>query len=178
VSEAAITLRAANADDAADILAMVHELAEFERAPDAVKMTQGGLAAALAASPAKLHALLAERGNAAVGCALWFESFSTWTGKAGMHMEDLFVRPAARGAGVGKMILRALARRAIEGGYARLEWKVLDWNIQAIEFYKSLGAEPQNEWTGYRLSGQALECLSSDEKHSSFILTSKFIHPN
>ena len=104
-----------------------------------------------------------ERGGQALGFALFFPNYSTWEGRAGIHLEDLFVRPAARGKGYGLALLRALARLARERGCPRLDWAVLDWNQPAIDFYRRLGAEPLHEWTTYRLRGEALARLACDD---------------
>ncbi|KDM68045.1 GCN5-like N-acetyltransferase [Acidiphilium sp. JA12-A1] len=107
------------------------------------------------------RAVLAEADGAVAGFALFFTSFSTWTGRAGLYLEDLFVLPAARGRGIGRALLRHLAREAVRLGCARLEWSVLDWNRPAIDFYQSLGAVPLDEWTRYRLKGEALAALAA-----------------
>lgn len=103
--------------------------------------------------------LVAEMHGAVVGMALWFRTYSTWTGVPGIYLEDLFVEPAARGSGLGKALLTALARIAVDRGYQRVEWAVLDWNTPSIEFYEALGARPMQEWSTYRLTGDALSSL-------------------
>ena len=107
-----------------------------------------------------MFALLAEVDEAVVGMAIYFVSFSTWTGRHGLYLEDLFVEPAHRSGGIGRALMRALATRALDLGYKRLEWAVLDWNEPAVSFYRSLGAVPLHDWTTFRLSGERLERLA------------------
>ncbi|HQU24765.1 MAG: GNAT family N-acetyltransferase [Acidiphilium sp. 21-60-14] len=160
-------LRPAALHDVTALLGLVHDLAIYERAPNAVEMTAPMLQHALFGERKLAQAVLAERvpaeGEAILGFALYFTSFSTWTGKAGLYLEDLFVKPAARGQGIGKALLRYLAAEAVDRNCARLEWQVLDWNQPAIDFYKSLGAEPLDDWTRYRVNGAALNALASQE---------------
>ncbi|MDD2878400.1 MAG: GNAT family N-acetyltransferase [Acidiphilium sp.] len=159
------TLRAATPADTDAVLALVHDLAVYERAPNAVDMTAPMLHAALFGDRPLAHAIVAEA-TEILGFAVYFTSFSTWTGKAGLYLEDLFVKPEARGRGIGKALLRHLATEAIRRDCARLEWQVLDWNEPAIAFYQSLGAEPLDEWTRYRVKGEALAALAKQEtKH-------------
>lgn len=153
-------IRAATPADVPTILALVRELAAFEREPDAVEATEPMLAQALFGEPAAAEAVVAEREGATVGFALFFHNFSTWTGRRGLYLEDLYVTPSARGRGVGKMLLRHLAALAVERGCARFEWSVLDWNADAIAFYRSVGAVGMDEWTVQRLSGEALARLA------------------
>jgi GNAT superfamily N-acetyltransferase len=155
-----ITIRFAEKGDVATILRFVRELAEYERAADKVVATEALLAEALFAQPPAAEALIAEVDGAAVGMALFFHNFSTWTGWRGLYLEDLYVTPAARGAGVGKALLKRLARIATERDCARFEWAVLTWNTPAIEFYRSLGAETLEEWRVNRVTGDALERLA------------------
>jgi GNAT superfamily N-acetyltransferase len=154
-------LRDAVPDDVPALLALVRDLASYERAPDAVEMNETMLHAALFGEVPLARAVLAEIGARPVGFALWFTSFSTWTGQAGLYLEDLFVIPEARGLGIGRALLRHLAREAVRLGCARLEWSVLDWNMPAVGFYKSLGAEALDEWTRYRLKGDSLSALAA-----------------
>ena len=158
---AAFALRDATPADIPALLALVRDLAAYERAPDAVDMTETLLNDALFGATSLAHAILAEEPGKTLGFAIWFTSFSTWTGKAGIYLEDLFVVPQARGRGVGRALLRHLAAEALRRSCARLEWSVLDWNTPAIDFYKSLGAEPLDEWTRYRLKGEALAALAT-----------------
>lgn len=153
-------IRPATPADVPLILRFVRELAEFEREPDAVKATEPMLAAALFGADAVAEALIAEVSGAPAGFALFFRNFSTWTGLPGLYLEDLYVTPAARGAGVGTALLRHLAGIARDRGYGRFEWAVLDWNAPAIAFYRAMGAEPMEEWTVQRVSGDSLARLA------------------
>ncbi|ASW57963.1 GNAT family N-acetyltransferase [Plantactinospora sp. KBS50] len=141
---------------------MVHELAEFERAPERCRLTVEQLHAALfpVDRPAALFGHLAvDAGGEPLGTALWFLNFSTWAGVHGIYLEDLYVRPAARGAGVGRRLLATLAAICVDRGYERFEWWMLNWN-PAADFYRSVGAERMDEWAPYRLSGSALRRLA------------------
>jgi GNAT superfamily N-acetyltransferase len=154
-------IRPATPNDVPAILALVRELAAYERAPDAVVATEATLHAALFAREPAVFALLVEEAGEPVGFALWFRTFSTWLGRHGVYLEDLYVRPSARGRGHGRALLHELARTAVERGYGRLEWAVLDWNAPAIGFYRSLGAQPMDEWTVWRLTGDPLRDLGA-----------------
>jgi len=158
-------IRSAKPSDVPAILAMIRELAEYERAPQEAKATEEQLRTALFGEHPAVFALIAEEvGDGAaepVGFALWFRNFSTWTGTHGVYLEDLYVTPRARGGGHGKALLAELARICVERGYARFEWSVLDWNEPAIGFYASIGAEPMDEWTVRRLSGEPLRALAA-----------------
>ena len=143
------------------LLQMIHELAAYERAPDAVEATAEQLTDALFGHPATAHCHLGTLGGEVAGFALWFVNFSTWTGRPGMYLEDLFVRPSARGLGLGRALMATLAATAVERGYGRLDWAVLGWNTPAIGFYRALGARPLDEWVGYRLAGDALLALAA-----------------
>jgi GNAT superfamily N-acetyltransferase len=139
---------------------MVHELAAYERAPEQCTLTAHQLAGALFGDrPALFGHVAAARSGEPVGFALWFLNYSTWTGTHGIYLEDLYVRPAYRGSGLGRLLLAELARICVQRGYHRLQWWVLDWN-PAIGFYQTLGAVPMDEWTVYRLSGAALAALA------------------
>lgn len=157
-----LTIRAATAADVPEMHSMIRELAEFERELDKVVATEADLRQALFVGPAgsdagpALHGHVAEVDGAVVGMALWFLSYSTWTGTHGIYLEDLFVRPAARGLGVGTALLETLAGICVERGYHRMAWSVLDWNESAIAFYRSIGAGPMSEWTTYRLADEKL----------------------
>lgn len=154
-------IRFATAADVPQILAFVHELAEYEREPDAVLATEPMLEAALFGPRPAAEAVIAEDAEGkALGFALFFQNFSTWTGLPGLYLEDLYVTPAARGAGVGKALLRHLADIAVTRGYARFEWSVLDWNQPAIDFYRAMGAVGMEEWTVQRVTGEALHALA------------------
>jgi GNAT superfamily N-acetyltransferase len=154
-------IRPAVPEDVPTILRFIRELAEYERALDQVEATEEDLERALVGPAPAVFAHLAENEEGEpVGFALWFLNFSTWTGRHGIYLEDLYVTPEARGRGHGKALLSELARIAVERGYARYEWSCLDWNEPSIRFYKSLGAEAMTEWTGYRLSGRALRMVA------------------
>ena len=155
-----IRVRAAGVADVEDILLMIRELAEYEREPDAATATFEQLRTALFGSSPLVHCIIGEVDGVVAGFALWFTSFSTWQGRHGMYLEDLFVRPESRGHGLGKLLLAELAREALRRDYGRLEWSVLDWNELAIGFYTSIAAVPLSEWTKYRLTDQALTALS------------------
>jgi GNAT superfamily N-acetyltransferase len=152
-------IRAALPADVPVLLELVHELAVYEKEPDAVEATEQMLAEALFGPSPVASCHVAERGAEVVGFALWYVTFSTWKGRPGLWLEDLFVRPAARGSGTGKALLQALAQVCVARDYARFEWWVLDWNVDAQGFYRSLGARPEDEWTVWRLDGQALAAL-------------------
>jgi GNAT superfamily N-acetyltransferase len=153
-------IRAATPADIPVIRQLIVELAIYEREPDAVKASEADLHEALFGARPLAEAVLAEIAGEAVGMALFFTNFSTWAGKGGIYLEDLFVRPQARGAGVGKALLAHLAGIAVARGYARFEWSVLDWNAPAIGFYEGLGAVMQDEWTKMRVEGDALARLA------------------
>ncbi|MBS2965671.1 GNAT family N-acetyltransferase [Actinocrinis puniceicyclus] len=156
-------IRPAAPDDVPAILAMVRDLAEYERARHEVAATEPLLSAALFGEAPAVSALIAqdEETGEPVGFALWFLNFSTWLGRHGIYLEDLYVKPHARGAGHGRALLTRLAQIAVERGYGRVEWSVVDWNAPSIGFYKSLGALPQDEWTTFRLTGDALDRLGA-----------------
>jgi len=153
-----MTIRFAGESDLDEIIALIHGLAEYEREPDAVKLDREQLRQHLFGRRPYAEVLIAEtpKGETA-GFALFFHNFSTWEGKPGIWLEDLFVKPELRGRGFGKALLTRLAAIAVERGCARLEWSVLDWNEPAIAFYRTLGAKPMDEWTTYRLDGDALQ---------------------
>jgi GNAT superfamily N-acetyltransferase len=155
-------VRPAEPADVPVLLELVHELAVYEREPDAVEATEDMLAAALfGRHPVASCSVALDGDGTVVGFALWYVTFSTWKGLPGLWLEDLFVRPAARGSGLGKALLQELARTCVARGYARFEWWVLDWNAPAIGFYRSLGAVPQQEWTTFRVDGDALQALAA-----------------
>jgi len=151
-----VSIRRAEPADVPRILELIKELADYERSLDQVSATAQELSAALFAERPAVFAHVAEVDDAVVGFAIWFVNFSTWLGKHGIYLEDLYVTPAVRGRGVGKALLAELAATCVRRGYGRLEWWVLDWNEPAIGFYRSIGAEPMSEWTVQRLSGAAL----------------------
>lgn len=155
-----IEIRFATAEDSATILAFIRELAEYERLLDEVTADVEAIRATLFGVKRAADVLLAELAGEAVGFALFFQSYSTFLAKPGLYLEDLFVRPAARGKGVGKALMAALARIAVQRDYGRFEWSVLDWNEPALKFYATLGAVPQSEWTVQRLTGARLHALA------------------
>ena len=158
-------IRKATPADLGDILQLIRDLAAYEREPDAVKATVESLYGTLFGPTPTAEAIVAdggdEFGGEVVGVALYFTNFSTWSGRDGLYLEDLYVRPEARGTGLGKALLRRLARIAVARGCARVEWSVLDWNEPAIRFYRSLGAVAKDEWTVYRLDGDALRSFAA-----------------
>jgi GNAT superfamily N-acetyltransferase len=154
-------VRSALPTDVPAILELIRELATYEREPGAVDATEATLHAALFGPQPTVFATVAEHDGAVVGCAVWFVNFSTWTGRHGIYLEDVVVRENYRGHGYGKQLMAELARIAVKRGYARFEWSVLDWNETAIGFYRAVGAVPMDDWTVYRLSGQALEALAA-----------------
>ena len=164
-----MVIRPANPHDVPTILRLIHDLAVYEGAPDQVTVTAEDLRRSLFGPDPGVFAHVAvhgeggEEGDAGevVGFALWFRNYSTWQGRHGIHLEDLFVRPDMRGHGYGKALLQELAHIAVERGYGRVEWSVLDWNEPAIGFYKSLGAQAMDEWTVYRVSGPPLRELGA-----------------
>ncbi|MBW0005437.1 MAG: GNAT family N-acetyltransferase [Hyphomicrobiales bacterium] len=151
-----LILRPAIPSDAALVFSLIRELAEYERLVHEVEANEGMIAEALFSDAPKVFADIAEWQGEPAGFALWFYNYSTFRGRHGIYLEDLFVRPALRGHGIGKALLQGLARRCVCEGLARLEWSVLDWNEPSIGFYKSLGAVAKDEWTVYRLSGESL----------------------
>ena len=153
------TIRRITERDVDAVVALVHELAEYEHAAQHCHLTAAHLHAALFDPPPAQYGHVAERDGAVVGCALWFLNFSTWRGVHGIYLEDLYVQPAHRGAGIGRTLLSALAAECAARGLARLEWAVLDWNAPSIDFYRALGAVAMDEWTVFRLDGDALAAL-------------------
>jgi GNAT superfamily N-acetyltransferase len=158
-------IRPATANDVPAILQMIHDLAIYEKEPDAVRNTPEMLHAALFGENPRIFATMAENDAGDVqGFALWFLNYSTWEGVHGIYLEDLYVKPEARGAGHGKALLRHLAATAVDRGYARVEWSVLDWNEPSINFYKNLGAAPMDDWSTFRLTGAALESFGTSRR--------------
>ncbi len=155
-----IHIRPALADDAALILYFIRELAIYEKAEHEVLATEQSIQATIFAADARVEALICEYAGKPIGFAVYFYNYSTWLGKYGLFLEDLYVTPEQRGIGAGKALLSHLARIAVAKDCGRFEWNVLDWNEPAIRFYESLGAKPQSEWIGYRLTGQALHDLA------------------
>lgn len=155
-------IRPATFADVPVILDLIRGLAAYEREPDAVEATVELLTATLIGPAPSAEALVAELGGAVVGVAVFFTNYSTWSGRNGLYLEDFFVTPEARGTGLGKALLVRIARIAVDRGCARVDWSVLDWNQPAIDFYRAIGAKPQDEWTMYRLDGEALAKLGGD----------------
>ena len=157
-----MTIRPIRAADVPSVVRMVHDLAEYERAPDQCTLTDAQLGAALFGPSPALFGHVAEDGSGGVaGFALWFLNFSTWRGEHGIYLEDFYIRPELRGTGLGRSLLATLAAIATERGYARLDWAVLHWNTPAREVYHALGAEPLDEWVPYRVEGEALVKLAA-----------------
>ena len=154
------SIRPATGEDSALILHFVRELAIYEKAEHEVLATEDDIRDTVFGPDSRVEALICEHEGEAIGFALYFFSYSTWLGKYGLFLEDLYVSPEHRGIGAGKLLLQKLAGIAVERGCGRFEWNVLDWNEPAIKFYESLGAKPQGEWIGYRLTGQALHDLA------------------
>jgi len=153
---AGLHIRPAVADDAGLILHFIRELAIYEKAESSVQTDEAGIRASLFGADATARALLCERDGQAIGYAVYFHNYSTWLGRNGIYLEDLYVSPEHRGCGAGKALLQHIARLAVAQGCGRFEWSVLDWNTPAMAFYKAAGAVPQDEWTVYRLQGEAL----------------------
>jgi GNAT superfamily N-acetyltransferase len=159
-----VTIRPAAERDVVAVVAMVHELAAYERAADECQLRADQLHAALFGPAPALFCHVAEADTAVVGMALWFLNFSTWDGVYGIYLEDLYVRPEHRGAGHGRALLAELAAECVRRGYSRLQWSVLDWNTPSIDFYRSLGAEPMDEWTLFRIAGEPLRRLAASRE--------------
>lgn len=155
------TIRAAVVDDVADILRLIRALAEYEKLAHEVVATEADLRQTLFGVQPQAECLLAERDGQCVGMALFFENYSTFRGRAGLHLEDLFVEPQARGLGIGRALLASVARIAVERGCPRYEWSVLDWNTPSIEFYRALGAKPLEDWIIFRLDDEALHQVAA-----------------
>lgn len=149
-------IRPATVEDAAVILRFITDLAIYEKAEHEVKTDVTGIQASLFGPDSSTRALICEYAGQPIGYAVYFFNYSTWLGKHGLYLEDLYVTPEQRGVGAGKALLRHLAQLAVSRGCGRFEWSVLDWNQPAIDFYQSFGARAQDEWTTYRLTGQAL----------------------
>ena len=156
----ALVIADAREEEAPIVLDFIRRLADYEKMSDEVVATEADIREALFGERAVAECLIARADERPVGFALYFRNFSTFAGKPGLYLEDLFVAPEERGKGYGKALLRRLARIAKERGYGRFEWSVLNWNRPAIDFYESLGAKPQDEWTVFRVDGAALERLA------------------
>ncbi|MGC1304815.1 MAG: GNAT family N-acetyltransferase [Caulobacteraceae bacterium] len=156
-----VRVRSARADDAATVLGFIRELAEYERLADQMVATEADIEAALFGPAPRVFCEIAEADGRPIGFALWFYNFSTFVGRCGIYLEDLYVQPSARGFGAGKALLKRLAQRCVEEKLGRLEWAVLDWNAPAIGFYDALGALSLDDWRIRRLKGDALERLAA-----------------
>jgi len=156
----AITIRKAIKKDSELILQFVKALAKFEKAEDEVLATVSSIERSLFGENSSTYAIICEKEGEPIGFAVYFFNYSTWQGKNGLYLEDLYVSNAVRGSGAGKQMLKYLAQVAIDKDCGRFEWVVLDWNKSAIEFYESLGAKPKNEWLGYQLTGDKLVALA------------------
>jgi GNAT superfamily N-acetyltransferase len=159
-----LTIRRARSHEAGLVYAFVRELAEYEKLLHEVEATEVDIATALFGDNPRLFCEIAEWQGEPVGFAVWFFNFSTFSGRSGIYLEDLFVRPAMRGKGIGKALLARLARECVANGWARLQWSVLDWNAPSIEFYKSLGAVLMDEWKICRVKGPALAALAKGDR--------------
>ncbi len=161
-----MTVRPIRRDDVPAVVGLVRELADYEKALDEVRLTEAQLTEVLFGDSPALFGHVAEVRGQVVGVALWFLNFSTWRGTHGIYLEDLYVQPRHRGAGLGKELLRTLAAVCVERGYSRLEWSVLDWNTPSIEFYAAQGAVPMDGWTVFRLTDDALTGFAAPpERH-------------
>ena len=155
-----IEIRQATAEDSALVLGFIMELAIYEKAENEVTATVSDIENSLFDGNSSTKAVICTIDNVPVGFAVYFFNYSTWLGKHGLYLEDLYVSPESRGSGAGMALLKHLARIAISRNCGRFEWNVLDWNEPAIRLYQSMGAKPQDEWVGYRLSGKALEAFA------------------
>ena len=155
-----LTIRPAVRTDAAQILAFITELADYERARHEVVASVDDIQRSLFDEGSTVHSLICERDGLAIGFAVYFYSYSTWLGRNGIYLEDLYVTPEQRGDGAGRKLLRHIASEAVQNNCGRLEWSVLDWNEPAIQFYKSIGAQPQDEWVRYRMEGETLRTFA------------------
>ncbi|ABK74748.1 GNAT family N-acetyltransferase [Mycolicibacterium smegmatis] len=155
-------IRRARPGDEVEITAMIRELAEFEHASDECTVTEEQLHTALFGDKPVAYAHVVEVDGQAAATAVWFLNFSTWDGVAGIYLEDLFVRPAFRRRGIARKLLATLARECVDNGYSRLQWAVLNWNVNAIALYDAVGGKPQTQWTTYRVSGRELTALAAE----------------
>jgi GNAT superfamily N-acetyltransferase len=159
-----LLIRRARADEAGLVLSLVRELAEYEKLSHEVEATEAMMAEALFGENPRLFCDIAEWNGEVAGFAVWFINFSTFSGRSGIYLEDLFVRPGLRGNGIGKALLSHLAKVCVTEGWSRLQWSVLDWNAPSIAFYKSLGAVMMDEWTVCRVGGPALRALAEGKR--------------
>jgi GNAT superfamily N-acetyltransferase len=156
-------IRPAVDDDVDALVQLIRDLAEYERSPDSVQIEPEQLRMALFGDSPTVFAHVADEGGRILGMAIWFLNFSTWTGRNGIYLEDLYVRPEERAQGIGRALIAALASIALQAGYGRIDWSVLDWNEPAIRFYRSVEATPMDEWTGFRLSGPGIAALAAED---------------
>lgn len=159
-----MNIRPAKTTDIDEILALIYELALYEKAPEEAKATKSQIMESFFSDNPKVFCEIVEVDGEIAGLAIWFLNYSTWQGKHGIYLEDLFIRPQFRGRGFGKSVLKHLAQICVDRGYGRFQWWVLDWNTPSIEFYKALGAVAMDEWTVYRVTGDALTELAEVEK--------------
>jgi GNAT superfamily N-acetyltransferase len=160
-------VREAERKDSATILRFIRELAIYEKAEHEVEATEESVVESLFGPNSVTRGLICEHEGVPVGFAVWFFSYSTWLARNGLYLEDLYVTPDFRGSGAGKVLLKRLARIAVENGCGRFEWSVLDWNTPAIRVYDAIGAEPQNEWIRYRMAGDALKAFAAEGEQAS-----------
>lgn len=158
-----IQIRQAVKNDASLILHFIHELANYERAAHEVSASVSDIESSIFSDNSRVHALICEYATQPIGFAVYFYNYSTWLGKQGIYLEDLYISPEHRGMGAGTALLRHLARKAVDENCGRFEWSVLDWNTPAINFYQSIGAKPKSEWVGYQLAGNALNSFAQDK---------------
>jgi len=156
-------IRPAVDDDVDALVQLIRDLAEYERSPGSVQIEPEQLRMALFGDSPTVFAHVADEGGRILGMAIWFLNFSTWTGRSGIYLEDLYVRPEERAQGIGRALIAALASIAVQAGYGRIDWSVLDWNEPAVRFYRSIGATPMDEWTGFRLSGPGIAALAAED---------------
>jgi len=159
-----LLIRRARPDEAGLVLSLVRELADYEKLLHEVEATEATIGAALFDANPRLFCDIAEWNGEVAGFAVWFINFSTFSGRSGVYLEDLFVRPAQRGKGIGKALLSNLAKECVANGWSRLQWSVLDWNTPSIEFYKSLVAQLMDEWTVCQVGGPALTALARGKR--------------
>ena len=159
-----LIIRRARPDEVGLVLSLVRELAEYEKLLHEVEASEADIADALFADHPRLFCEIAEWNGEVAGFAVWFVNFSTFSGRSGIYLEDLFVRPALRGNGIGKALLAHLAKLCVQNRWSRLQWSVLDWNTPSIEFYRSLGAVLMDEWTVCRVNGEALAALAKEAR--------------
>jgi GNAT superfamily N-acetyltransferase len=159
-----LIIRRARSDEAGLVLSLVRELAEYEKLLHEVEASEAMIADALFGGNPRLFCDIAEWSGEVAGFAVWFVNFSTFSGRSGIYLEDLFVRPAQRGKGIGKALLSHLAKECVANGWSRLQWAVLDWNAPSIAFYKSLGAVTMDEWTVCKVAGPSLMALAEGKR--------------